>query len=908
MKQAKGINERMRIKRIEADCAVLGILAIVICLVLCGTGKVFGADGDWMSQHSVIPDYFRQQFYETGSLFPEFAANIGGGQNIYHFSYYGLYSPVILVSYLLPFVKMGDYLMGASVLGLAAAVMLFYCWLRSRGFSGAVSFGTALIFLLAGPMIYHSYSQVMFVNYMPFLCMGLWGVDRYFERGKTMLFTLSVFLMIMTSYYFSICGMLVLVLYGLHRYFQVKYVQGESVTAGAFLTAGIGFGVRLAAAVMMSGILLVPTALALSGRSGVTKEFSLTELLWPEVNVFRFVYTPYGIGLTTLGITVLITGLTYRKFYEKVLTYGCALVLAVPVFSWLLNGGLYIRDKALIPFLPLLCYLIADYLEKLKKREVSFLNGFLPYLVTLGILYAGRGRGSYAEYWKLVMLDGIVMAACFLILYRKKNIAGLIVVPAVFLAVFTGVYQSSADGMAEKAFYDKVTDGEIGAAIEKVLEEEDGFYRTEQMGTGKENEANMNRIWNMGQYVSSVYSSSYNEDYQEFRNSVFEAEEPFRNFLMQSVSRNPLFQRFMGVKYLVLHGEQEDASAGTGENTGTDTESEIPGYELYETAGDVKVYRNEDVSPIAYGTDRVMTEEEYETLEFPYDQIALVEYAVVENEDNGEPETRIMNAGKAALGNTKDGNADREKEIQKDWKVIPAELAIPQLEENDCSLKKTDNGYIVQTKEKQIISARIEAGEEIKQPILFLQFRVRNHKASKDVSVWVEEEKNTLSAKNHIYYNGNKTFTYGIALQEGQRDVEITFGKGDYEITDIRCWLGCEERKNRSLYQYEFLPDQEQTGGNRITGSIEVENDGYFITTILYDTGFEVLVDGQKTDYEKVNTAFLGFKIPQGSHQVEIVYHAPGAAAGKGISMMGAVIFFCFALVDRKRPGKSSDF
>ena len=69
---------------------------------------------DWISQHSVIPDYFRQQFYETGSLFPEFAMNLGGGQNIYNFAYYGLYNPVILLSYALPFVKMGDYVMAAA--------------------------------------------------------------------------------------------------------------------------------------------------------------------------------------------------------------------------------------------------------------------------------------------------------------------------------------------------------------------------------------------------------------------------------------------------------------------------------------------------------------------------------------------------------------------------------------------------------------------------------------------------------------------------------------------------------------------------------------------------------------------------------------------------------------------------
>ena len=69
----------------------LTVLTVAACWFFAGRYGVFGANMDWISQHSVFPEYFRQQFYETGQFFPEFAANIGGGQNIYNFSYYGLY-------------------------------------------------------------------------------------------------------------------------------------------------------------------------------------------------------------------------------------------------------------------------------------------------------------------------------------------------------------------------------------------------------------------------------------------------------------------------------------------------------------------------------------------------------------------------------------------------------------------------------------------------------------------------------------------------------------------------------------------------------------------------------------------------------------------------------------------------
>ena len=216
-------------------------LTLLFCWLFCGKYGVFGSKVDWISQHSVFPDYFRQQFYDTGDFFPEFALDIGGGQNIYHFAYYGLYSPVFWLSYLLPFVKMGDYLIAASFVCLTASIILFYCWLKKRGFSPIICFLTACLFLLAAPMIFQSYNQIMFVNYMPFLCMGLWGVDSFLEKGSSFLYILSVFFMILTSFYFSVGGILVLILYGMHRYFLLQDLSEEDLRLWRFFRDGIRF-------------------------------------------------------------------------------------------------------------------------------------------------------------------------------------------------------------------------------------------------------------------------------------------------------------------------------------------------------------------------------------------------------------------------------------------------------------------------------------------------------------------------------------------------------------------------------------------------------------------------------------------------------------------------------------------
>ena len=824
-------------------------LTLFFCWMFVGRYGIFGAKVDWLSQHSVLPDYFRQQFYATGKLFPEFAANLGGGQNIYHFAYYGLYSPLILPSYLLPFVKMSDYIMAVSITGLTASVLLFYYWLKSRKTDTGTAFILSLMFLLAGPMIGQYSGQIMFVDYMPFLCLALIGVDRYFEQEKSGLFTVSVFLMIMTSFYFSIGGMLSLVLYGLHRYFEQR--EGNRVAVRSFLRDGLCFVRSMILAVLMSGFFLVPTALALTGGRSKEQNISFASFFIPQITVERFAYSIYGIGLTTLVITVLLTGLLYRKVYEKVLTYGCVIVLVIPVFAYLLNGGLYIRDKVFIPFLPLLCYLIGIYLEKCRKKELSFIAGIVPYIITTIFVYIARNqfvsKGIGKSIWKVLLAESILFLICY-VLYcamkryhkEKKEILMLALPSVICLAVTMNTfYQMKPDRYVSRKLYRDVTGEQNRQAIKEALKDDAGYYRTEQMGSDDENAADLNRIWDVDQNITSIYSSAYNPDYQTFRQKTFGLEEPFRNGMMQSVSKNPVFQRMMGVRYIV-------------------SDSDVPGYTLVKKCGTTGIYQNKDAAPVMYATDRVMTEEEYKKLAFPYNQTAFLEYAVV-GEHTESSDQNIMTA------------------------YAPVSL-------------KMDNNRTTGGAEQKTMQ------QEGKKQILFLRFRVDNAHPNKDVAVWINGIRNKLSAKDHVYYNENKIFTYAVPLKDGEDNISVTFGKGKYRLRHVQAYLGSLPERSELLYQSEIQVDKKQTEDNVIQGTIRVKKDGWFITSIPYDKHFKIYIDGKETEIQKVNTAFLGCKIESGNHELKIIYHAPGTT-GKVLSLIG-IAGFVLVLVQEKRKQK----
>ena len=827
-------------------------LTLFFCRIFVGRYGIFGAKVDWLSQHSVLPDYFRQQFYATGKLFPEFAANLGGGQNIYHFAYYGLYSPLILPSYLLPFVKMSDYIMAVSITGLTASVLLFYYWLKSRKTDTGTAFILSLMFLLAGPMIGQYSGQVMFVDYMPFLCLALIGVDRYFEQEKSGLFTVSVFLMIMTSFYFSIGGMLSLVLYGLHRYFEQR--EGNRVTVRSFLRDGLCFVRSMILAVLMSGFFLVPTALALTGGRSKEQNTSFASFFIPQITVERFAYSIYGIGLTTLVITVLLTGLLYRKVYEKVLTYGCVIVLSIPVFAYLLNGGLYIRDKVFIPFLPLLCYLIGIYLEKCRKRELSFIAGIVPYIITTIFVYIARNqfvsKGIGESIWKALLAESILFLICYVLYcamkrhYKEMKEILMLALPSVICLAVTmnTFYQMKPDRYVSRKLYRDVVGEQNRQAVKEALKDDDGYYRAEQMGSDDENAADLNRIWDVDQNITSIYSSAYNPDYQTFRQKTFGLEEPFRNGMMQSVSKNPVFQRMMGVRYIV-------------------SDSDVPGYTLVKKCGTTGIYQNKDAAPVMYATDRVMTEEEYKKLAFPYNQTAFLEYAVV-GEHTESSDQNIMTA------------------------YAPV------------SLKMANNRTTGGAEQKTM-------QQEGQKQILFLRFRVDNAHPNKDVAVWINGIRNKLSAKDHVYYNGNKIFTYAVPLKDGEDTISVTFGKGKYRLRHVQAYLGSLPERSELLYQSEIQVDKKQTEDNVIQGTIRVKKDGWFITSIPYDKHFKIYIDGKETEIQKVNTAFLGCKIESGNHELKIIYHAPGTTTGKILSLIG-IAGFLLVLVREKRKQKNT--
>ncbi len=805
--------------------------------------KLFGSVTDWGSQHTMLPEYFRTLFYQTGDLFPDFMMHLGAGQNIYNISYYGFLNPIVLLSFFFPFIKMIDFMTIVSIGEILCSVYLCYYWLMKKGLSRSITFISTLIFTCATPLIFHAHRHIMFMNYMPFLLLGLIGVDKYFEKNKRSLITLGVLGMILTSYYYSIGGILVLIIYGVYIYLKNE----DHVTIKKFLLDGMKFLYPIFLGIGLSAILLIPTAyVILNGRSGGKEPIALTKLFIPHFDINALVYSSYSIGLSAISIFALFhTFLTKKK--EKIfLGISLFTILSIPFIMYALNGMLYVRAKVLIPFLPLFVLLIGFLLCDLEQKR-SNIKLEIVVLTLFAFFWAWRG---YHQNWFFVDLGFTFL---FLYAYYRWQKKLLYMLPIGILSIGMVIVANHGENYELKDNYNRVFNSEKMDSIKNVIEKDKGFYRFNDL---TDTLLTSNKVYHPRYYSSSLYSSTFHQPYKDFFYNKMGNADTYRNRLVTSSSNNIFFQTLMNVKYVFAKIGEQPA-----------------GYELVEQNGEYGIYKNDNVYPLGYVTTNIYQKSFYDTLKYPYNMELLMNGVVVENQ----------------------GGNSFSSDIEKYEIEYPS--AIDGLE-----VIKTDRGYTVTAKRN--ITFDIPLKEIVKDSqILMIKFRVDKSQSCKkgDLSIAINQISNKLTCKQWMYHNENYDFEYAISGKEIDH-LSVYMSKGTFEIVDIETYiLDYQTFKNNSKAVDSMIVDLKKTKGDQISGVIDVSESGHFILSIPYDEAFQIKVDGKKQEFSKVNDVFIGFPLEKGKHNIEITYRAPWKNMGITVSIFSLLLFGIMIYKDKKQ-------
>ena len=662
------------------------------------------------------------------------------------------------------------------------------------------------------------------------------GVDNYIEKDQLSLVAISIFLIIMISYYYSITCILVLCIYAIYRYLEFN----KKIEIKKLVKKGLIFIIPIIIAVLAASLLLLPTAHTLiDGRtiSNSAKKITLIKKIIPKINLDAVLYSNYSIGLTFISLLSIFYALFSKKKEDKFLSIALLIIFNIPIFIYLLNGNLYFRNKILIPFIPLIGILLIKLLETIKNKKLYFkktiyLSSTIIILEIISTILSKKTTNLY------ILIIDIFYVLLILFLYKNNKIKSklfsiLILIPSLIVVTISNYY----DIYVTKDLISKVENPSITKELDKVLSKEKNIVRTNTLDN---TDYTINRIYGNNFNQNSVYSSSSNKYYKSFYKKAFHEALPYRNKLMYPQNNDILFQTFMGVKYIYT------------------TSTPPIGY----TKVSKNIYRNNNVLPVFYGTSNIINYNNYKTLEYPNNISAFLSGVITPDEET-----------------TKDIGFAIEKFPLGEELIYTKRVTIKN-KDNKLVIKSKDQGYI-----------NLKVNNLNKGDILIIKLKLLNQEkcsqTSPDQRITINNISNVLTCNKTFYENNNKTFHYVISSNNKIDLLHIVFNKGIYKIGNIETYkLNYNSLNKIKENQSKFIPKTKNID-NKIEGSINMKKDGYFVTSIPFDKGFKITVDNKKIKPLKINKAFLGFKLEEGKHNISIEYIAPYQKEGLILTIIG---------------------
>ena len=159
-------------------------------------------------------------------------------------------------------------------------------------------------------------------------------------------------------------------------------------------------------------------------------------------------------------------------------------------------------------------------------------------------------------------------------------------------------------------------------------------------------------------------------------------------------------------------------------------------------------------------------------------------------------------------------------------------------------------------------------------------------------SVYVDEELvfyDSLARNNFPVHvgkikKGQQVNIYCIVNNKMGKEIKMTMQLASFN-EDV--FAKAYEELSESTYQIKEMKS------DMIDGEIEAKEDGIMMTSVQAVDGFEVFVDGEKTEYETIGGALIGVPLEKGKHTVTFRYRTPYAVLGwiiSGVSILGVAL------------------
>ena len=789
--------------------------------------------------------------------------------------------------------------------GLAFSVFAFY-WNRVPLSGGEkVQEAAAGVNVLSGSLVYVfcGYMLIRVMNHpiyaAPFIVLPLLllGAEKVLHGQGCALFVFSVFLGFWSNYYFMYIMSAALFVYMLVRYFDVMRPAGaRSFFALFFRMTGL-YALGLA----MSMMTLLPTMHRYLASARQTQAGEMQNLLIYSdkrryIAWFLNLISPFrssgngtdlNFAVVVLPCIAVLFALGWKRFrtLKKFLILDL-LMLLIPFFGYVL--AVFNNENNRWMFLIALCLgmtvvFTADRFTSLTKREIAAVlvsAGLFLAMVLLRSVTGGRDIYHIAAAVQLILCTGILLL-CHIRHFSVKTVRRVILaVTCVSVTANAWMTYEPRFGAVVKDYvgagktmrrYDRFWRSR-GAALTDELDTEDSFFRVDGFGVkhGRENSSEYSDYNSTSEY-NSILNADMLDAMFETGNIGLDAVTILKGLDARPVSMNLAHVRY----FIVREGDLGSIPYGY---------SETPAA----VKGKVQVYENE--IPLAFGCsyDAFISGEHYDALDPLQKEMVQLE-AVVLPQESGENEAlreELLSAGLSEI--TKPSVSIRYEDIQ-----IPEEGDGYTYEDG---ILKAGKGSAV------TLDYKMKKGYDT-----YLILRTLTVGAQTAALTVAAEDFSTMTlirGKDQVYNIGREDYLFhmGYAGEDRSASAELKFAAGTYELSSAEIAYvpmeGYEEKID--VLNEEPLLDEQVTDG-RVTGRVSFSAPKMLVLSVPAADGWSLSVDGEAAETAKVNLMYQGVLIPEGDHEIELVYHAPGLKAGTCIAVPAILAWIILAVSERRR-------
>ena len=873
-------------------------IAISFCVYLTRALHPFGEGTplvlDLNAQYAYFFEGLRNLVYGDASSFLYSFSRSLGGEFMGMYAYY-LASPLSYIVALFPQDRMQEAILTIILLktGFCGLTFGYYLHKHTQIRNRVTIIMFSVMYALSAYAVCQQ-SNTMWIDALVWLPLMTLGIEQLILNRRYKLYTVSLAFVLISNYYIGYMMCIFAVLYFLYYYFSKPASQinprGEKLH---FIHTGVRFAIFSVLAAAISAFMLYAAYYSLGfGKSDFSTpswtlrgNFDILDFMVKFLPGSHDTYEPSGLPIVYCGLLVVFLVPIYftSKKVSSREKVASAAILAVFLISFIVNpidliwhgfstpNWLNARYSFLFSFMLLVvAYKAFGNLREVSEKVLLAICAFLILFVAVAQKYE---FDSYINSDSKLLTFGCIWfsilfaIALFVLLCltvrikvpKTRNTVSLVLAAVVCLEIFCNAavsfYTINEDVHFTRysSYQDFLTD--MRPVVSELREYDDGFYRAEKLHHRQKNDN-----FALALRGISNSTSTLNAEAIELLNQLGYTA---RAHLTQYNGGTPLTDSLLGIKYVI------DKQSSTKLDAVYDLVEEI-------TDENYKVYENPYALSIAYGVSELINDYDMESESYVFRRYNSL-IATMLGEESPIPIFVADARMSTAPGSCKETKFSTQVKYNS-----------PEKNSGHFSFVYTapKSGYYYfypdAMNTTETCQVKIGNGQKIS---------------------YLEKDTDNVLSLGYFEQDEEIRITFYISA-----DDSISFDTGEPFLWRFNS-EAYESAMQRMQDEPQFVIDSESTDDN-IFGSINTTKSAQTIlTTIPYDEGWNVYLDGEKVETYKTLDALMAFDIEEaGEHTLELKYmpalYIPALCVS--ILALAAFIFICIAdLILKKTLFKS---